>query len=631
MLLSHLVQEAALLIKEVRPLQHKTETFIKEVLTLLQETVLLIRERVHQVEMLQLLPELQLQIEVQHTLLQLEALLAQVVLLEVAEAQVEAVAADAQVVEEDKLNCYLIFNYMKKITYLLAFMLTLSMTLFAQGEVDALRFSREDLHGTARAMSMGGAFGALGGDLTGVSVNPAGIAVYRSSEVVGTLNLSSEGSSVGDYDANKTRFDVDNLGFVGYFPLSNDVFPLINFGFSFNKLKSFDKNIDAVGSPASSMIDYIVDRSAGVNPTSLEIGDNLPDPFESQPWLSVLGFNSYLIDDHQDAQGYYYTPLNTRNELYGNEIKTRERGYIDNYDFTVGTTINNVLNLGLSLSIKDIYYSVTSDYWEDYDNGNYRLTNWLTASGAGISAKFGAIYRPVNELRLGLAYHTPTYYALNETFEAEMEDDMGAYVNVEGYEPGTTYSKRFSNEYDLKTPGKLVASAATVLGGRFIASIDYELVNYSNMKLMIPSNSVDNTDWYEIDNEYISTDFNSVSTVKIGTEYRFSPKFYGRLGYAWMQNPYNVDFKEAGNAAVVGSNTVHRIEGDANYFTGGVGFRFNQNFFLDVALVYKTQTDDLYPFPNLYAENGTVPVINANPFELKNSSFRGLVTLGYKF
>lgn len=79
MLLSHLVQEAALLIKEVRPLQHKTETFIKEVLILLQETVLLIRERVHQVEMLQLLLELQLQIEVQHTLLQLEALLAQVV------------------------------------------------------------------------------------------------------------------------------------------------------------------------------------------------------------------------------------------------------------------------------------------------------------------------------------------------------------------------------------------------------------------------------------------------------------------------------------------------------------------------------------------------------------------------
>lgn len=520
---------------------------------------------------------------------------------------------------------------MRKITYLLAFMLILSLPLAAQGEVDALRFSRDDLFGTARAMSMGGAFGALGGDQTGVSINPAGIAVYRSSEVVGTLNLSSERSSAGGYDASKTRFDMDNLGFVGYFPLRNDVIPLINFGFSFNKLKSFDKNVDAIGSPSSSMIDFIADRSAGVDPTLLEMGDNLPDPFETQPWLSVLGFNSYLINDHQDAQGYYYTPLNTGNDLMGNEIKTRERGYIDNYDFTVGTTINNVLNLGLSLSIKDVSYSVTTDYWEDYVDGSYRLTNWLTTSGAGVSAKFGAIYRPINELRFGLAYHTPTYYAFNETFEAELEDDMGAYVTEQGYEPGTTYSKRFSNEYDLRTPGKLVASAAAVLGGRFIASADYELVDYRNMKLMVPSNSIDSRDWYSIDNEYISTDFRSTSTLKIGTEYRFTPKFYGRLGYAWMQNPYDADFKEAGNAAVVGSNTIHRIEGDANYYTGGVGFRFNQNFFLDIAMVYKTQTDDLYPFPNLYSENGTVPVIDGNPFELKNSSFRGLVTLGYKF
>ena len=86
-------------------------------------------------------------------------------------------------------------------------MLLLSLSLSAQGEVDALRFSREDLYGTARAMSMGGAFGALGGDLTGVNTNPAGIAVYRSSEVVGTFNLSFEGSSVDSYDANKTNFN----------------------------------------------------------------------------------------------------------------------------------------------------------------------------------------------------------------------------------------------------------------------------------------------------------------------------------------------------------------------------------------------------------------------------------------
>ena len=518
---------------------------------------------------------------------------------------------------------------MKKITYVLFTLLLLPASLFAQSEVDALRFSREGLYGTARAMSMGGAFGALGGDQTAISVNPAGIAVYRSSEVVGTLNLSQERSSAGSQDANKTRFDMDNLGFVGYFPLRDDFIPLVNFGFSYNRLKSFDKNISAIGPAASTMIDYIADRSAGVAPIDLEMGDNLPDPFITQPWLSVLGFNSHLIDPVNN--GARYDPVNTIGETAIGEIRTKESGHIDNYDFTVGTTISHVLNLGLSLSVKDISYSLESDYLEDFDNGGYTLTNWVTTSGAGVSAKLGAIYRPVNFLRLGLAWHTPTWYALTETYEAQIDDDMGAYATDPDYEPGQSYSAVFTNDYDLKTPGKFVASIAGVFGNNFIVSMDYERVDYSRMKLEVPSGSSDDPSWYDIDNEYISMDFRPASTVKAGLEYRFTPQFSGRLGYAWMQNPYEAIFREKGDAAIAGSNTIYRMEGDTSYYTGGIGYRFNRNFFLDLAIVYKTQTDDLYPFPNLWTEDREELVIDASPFELKNSSLRGLVTLGYKF
>lgn len=518
---------------------------------------------------------------------------------------------------------------MKKITYILSTLLFLSASLFAQSEVDALRFSREDLHGTARALSMGGAFGALGGDQTAISINPAGIAVYRSSEVVGTLNLSQERSGAGSQDANKTRFDMDNLGFVGYFPLRNDVIPLVNFGFSYNRLKSFDKNISAIGPAASTLIDYIADRSAGIDPIDLEMGDNLPDPFETQPWLPVLGYNSYLINPVNN--GASYEPVNTFGETAIGEIRTKERGQIDNYDFTIGTTINHVLNLGLSLSVKDISYSLASDYLEDFDNGGYTLTNWLTTSGAGVSGKFGAIYRPVNFLRVGIAYHTPTWYALTETYEAQIDDDMGDYVTDPDYEPAVSYSKVFPNDYDLKTPGKFVASIAGVFGDNFIASMDYEWVDYSKMELKTPSGSSDDPNWYDIDNEYISMDFRPASTVKAGMEYRFTPQFSGRLGYAWMQNPYEKEFRESGDAAVAGSNTIYRMEGDTHYFTGGLGYRFSRNFFIDFAVVYKTQTDDLYPFPNLWTANREELVIDASPFTLKNSSIRGLVTLGYKF
>ncbi len=187
------------------------------------------------------------------------------------------------------------------------------------------------------------------------------------------------------------------------------------------------------------MIDYIADRSAGVDPSKLEMGNNLPDPFATQPWLTVLGFNSHLINPVNN--GASYDPVNTHGDMADGEIRIKERGHIDNYDFTVGTTIGHMLNLGLSLSIKDISYSLESDYLEDFYQGNlqqggYTLTNWVTTSGAGVSAKLGAIYRPVNFLRLGLAWHTPTWYALTETYEAQIDDDMGAYATDPDYEPG---------------------------------------------------------------------------------------------------------------------------------------------------------------------------------------------------
>ncbi|MEA4918366.1 hypothetical protein [Proteiniphilum sp.] len=517
---------------------------------------------------------------------------------------------------------------MKKITYIL-FSLILSAPLFAQSEIDALRFSQEDIQGTARAMSMGGAFGALGGDQTGVSINPAGIAVYRSSEVMGTLNLSREKSTVGSAGINKSRVGMDNLGFVGYFPLRNDIMPLINFGFSYNKLKSFDKDVSASGTPRNTMIQYIAHQSDGVDLKFLEKTDDF-DPFTTEYWLSALGYNAYLINPVKEGDRYRYVPVNTNGTTPYSGIRTYENGYIDNYDFTIGTTVNNVLNLGLSLSIKDIYYDLATDYLEDFDDkGGYTMTNWLNVRGAGVGAKFGAIYKPIHALRIGLAWHTPTWYALTEKYEAQIHDVMDAFVDDPNYKSDIRNSGSYPSSYDLKTPGKIVASVATVLGNSFIASLDYELVNYSNMKLKLPSNSTDDPSWYDLDNKVISQHHKMASTVKAGIEYRFTPQFSGRLGYAWMQNPYDADVVEFGDAVVAGTNTIYRMEGDSNYFTGGVGYRFNRNFYLDMALVYKTRNDDLYPFPNVY--EGDRLVIDAAPFSLKSNSVRGLLTLGYRF
>ena len=70
---------------------------------------------------------------------------------------------------------------MNKKGWYIGIMVLSSGWLFAQGEMDAYRFSQTELNGTARSMSMGGAFGALGGDMSVMSHNPAGLGVYRSS------------------------------------------------------------------------------------------------------------------------------------------------------------------------------------------------------------------------------------------------------------------------------------------------------------------------------------------------------------------------------------------------------------------------------------------------------------------
>ncbi len=527
---------------------------------------------------------------------------------------------------------------MKKFIYIFFSALLFTTFAYSQGEVEANKISRNDLYGTARGLSMGGAFGALGGDQTGVAINPAGIAVYRSSEIAGTINYSNESSKVGDLTKNASDFNVDNLGFVGYFPLRSNSVPVINFGFSYNKVKSFNKEISAIGAPNSSLMDYMAyvataaNDGKGVDPATID-GNLVDDIFATNaPWLSVLGFNSYLIDPHQDSQGFYYTPLH--NEPVTNSIGLSERGSVNNYDFTVGTSIGNKFNIGASLSITDVYYSLNSRYSEEFSNGDaagFDLRNLLTTEGAGVGAKLGIIYRPVNSLRFGLSYHTPVWYSLIDTYSAELEDNVTNYVTDTKYEPATTYSKVYDNSYRFKTPDKWVASVAGVFGNNFIASLDYELTNYNSMKYKGNINESNPEEAYADQNTFISEDYKPASTVRAGIEYRFTPQFSGRLGYAWMQNPYEADYK-AGlkETAVVGSTTIYRIEGDTNYFTGGLGYKFNRNFYLDLAVVYKTQTDELYPYPNAYNDAGTM-IVDGSPFTLTNNNVRGLLTLGYRF
>ena len=196
---------------------------------------------------------------------------------------------------------------MKKNIYALILAFLTSGFAFSQGEVEAYKLSKRDLSGTARGLSMGGAFGALGGDLTGVNINPAGLGTYRSSEIVGTFQYSNNKNVIVNSPSTRTNGNLSNLGFVGSFNLRSEVVPVINFGFSYNSQYSYNSSFSAVGDDMgdTSLMDYIVNITNDKKNITTDMlkfkydGENVTwDPFASSsaPWLSIFGYNSYLIN-----------------------------------------------------------------------------------------------------------------------------------------------------------------------------------------------------------------------------------------------------------------------------------------------------------------------------------------------
>lgn len=512
---------------------------------------------------------------------------------------------------------------MRKVFTLVSMALAISVSSFAQTEMDAFNLSRNDLTGTARSVSMGGAFGALGGDAGGVSVNPAGIGVYKSHELVGTLNFTNTSTEANlgglKADNSKFKFSFDNFAFVGVVPINSDDVPLINFGFAYNKLKSFDRKVTVRGeNQALSLMHNIVDRAnywvdLGNKATDVESNNAYSSGMD---WLAILGYDAALIE-YKDATKKSFTPAIDEGVKVNNEYRMREKGEVSSYDFNAGTTISDIISIGATVSVTDIDYYLGSDYTEtilDGSNDNYLLGNELKTDGYGWQLKAGVILKPVKEFRIGVAYHSPTWYNMTDSYYGVAYNSWDA-NNRDYYTPDVTL------DYKLRTPDKWVFSLAGIIGQTAIISADYELVGYNKMKL---DGRYDRDYDFYAENEYISNDFKNSSVFRVGAEIRFTPQFSGRLGYMWQESPIEDKLRDGSEdgsyvAATGGTIPQYSLEGDTNYFTWGLGYRFTPSFYTDVAFVVKNRTDDFYNYGG------------AEKAELKTNQFSGLLTLGYKF
>lgn len=510
---------------------------------------------------------------------------------------------------------------MKKI-FISCFLFLGLSALHAQEVMDLYRFSQTDLTGTARSVSMGGAIGAIGNDVSAIAVNPAGIGTYRGvNEILGTLNLQSQNLetelSGNKMKTDKTYFRVNNLAYVGSFFLGDDAVPFINVGFSYNRKTNFGNVYNMGGlDNGLSISNIMADQAFDIPSNSLSLETNPMDKWASSPWLAIMGYNSHLINPSTNGN---YKPNYTNTTI--KELYNRQKGSINSYDINIGTEIDRVLSIGMSVSITDLSYSLYSNYYEalGYDKDFLGLRNYEKTDGTGYQISAGVLFKPVDNFTIGVAYHSPTWYDMRRYVASDLSFINTVGLNIyEGTVSGFEGKNDLVVDYNMRTPDRWSFSLATVIkgAGRNIATIaaDYELTNYKNMRF------TSDKAYYEPQNQDLKNYFRMASTLRVGAEVAITPNFLARVGYSWQQAAAKDDVVN-GNLPIYTSESITQyvFPGDVNNITWGLGYRFQNGFFVDLAFLYQNQTNKLYSSPV------------ANSINLKNNSYQGLLTLGYRF
>ncbi len=539
-----------------------------------------------------------------------------------------------------------------------------SLGAVAQGATDAFTLSQNELRGTARYLSMGGAFGALGGDLSTLNQNPAGIGVYRSSEISATLDVDAQrftmrGTGSDSYTHKQTRAACNNFGYVGAMQTGSDLMPYFQWGATYNRVNSFERYYRGYFPKINtSWSNYVATLSEGYTPQEL-LGTSSYDPFfnSNVPWISALAYNTMLINAAPTPAGsnQQYVGLFQSGSIGDAQVEVREKGYVDEYSINFGGNFANIVYWGLGFGITDLSYTQWSYYDEQISNARvpnaddsgltngaaeWGIENYQNVTGSGFNVKFGLIFKPVNEFRLGLAVHTPTWYNLNFVSNAWVDYGIGqiesdghytfdSYVDVNDY--ATTQEGYWTRK--LKTPWRLMASAAGVIGGRFILSADYVYEAYPSMTV-----SDSYGEFEEITGD-IKQYYQAAHELRLGAEFRVTPALSLRAGYGFKTTAAKEDAREGDDYIYTsGTQSIYEFAGNRRNFSLGVGYRFSSSFYVDLAYVHTTQANEWSAFsPSPRAYNGeALYELAANAAygpraQVVDTHNRFVLTLGCKF
>ena len=538
---------------------------------------------------------------------------------------------------------------MKNRYFLFATALMIAMSANAQETYENAKLVGEDLNGTARYVGMGGAMEALGADVSTIGTNPAGLGLFRHSNlsVSGGLLIQSNGKEFAN--GNKTNASFDQIG--GVYSTRTGAKSFLNFGFNYHKGKNFD---------------YILNAANSLNGSSQN----------KQSFIKGLlgdeGRGGFFIDrDPKTKANVGYSDLNTKSNAYtfsqidylywntliptnnpvkpydydgGNDytLNRAHNGYIGNYDFSVSGNLNDRVYLGVTFGIKDVHYNAYSEYSENLVSGaRASVADNRSITGSGFDVTAGVIVRPIESspFRIGAYVKTPTWYDLTTSNTTSLIDyrNYGAANN----------SKYVNNSYDYKiwTPWKFGFSLGHTIGSSLALGATYEYEDYSRINTRINDGGyIDYWTGSYYDSSIADTQMNNhtrevlkaVSTLKLGVEYKPTTNLALRAGYNYVSPMYVSNGQKDPGLSSLGTSYASATDYTnwkaTNRFTLGVGYQIDK-FNIDLAYQYSSQSGDFYPFANVKNININSTTYNniATGTKVKNDKSQLLLTLGYRF
>ncbi|MCL2168274.1 MAG: hypothetical protein FWH59_04025 [Lentimicrobiaceae bacterium] len=476
-------------------------------------------------------------------------------------------------------------KFLKKINILVCLIAFIQISMNAQNEVDALRFSELDWQGTARFMGAGRAFGAVGAEFSALNVNPAAIGLYKKSEVTFSPVTISIYKNMSTYNGNPVpaqaiKYNLNSAGIVLAVPgVSSTLWKKIQIGFGYNRIKNFNNTFSIEG--RGSTIGYEYAHAAE--------GLDYRDIDNVKIWSDEMyyAYEYWLISPKEGSFSSYYPTMKGLDILQSSSVT--QTGGIDEMIFSLGTNYDDKLFLGATIGVPFINFTENRTYMDTNDNREYenyhfikfKMNEKLSVRSTGINLKLGIIYQPVDFLRVGVAFHTPTYYGnVKDIFDRELHFEKWEYVDTLFHKGTSSYNLiDGGNEfkYSLTTPLRVMANVAFFIAQRAFISAEYEFADYSMANMF----SVDYN--FTEKNKAIKNKYGACHIARIGAELNVSQVFAIRVGYNYISSPYKNEIND----------------GSKHYASAGFGFRTN-HFYSDFAYAFTISKEKYWMYDPLF-------------------------------